>query len=254
MPDTIVPRGETATAPTATSPGDLEVRGVDVRYGPVQALRSVSLTVPAGRCVLLLGANGAGKTSLLKCIAGFVPYRGRISYDGQDLPRAGLKGNTKRGVALVPEGRGTLNGLTVLENLKIGAYTRRDREVRDDVEQWLDFFPALKERTRQKAGSLSGGEQQMLALARAMMARPRLLLLDEPSMGLAPNIAQVIFERIAQLRDEGLTVLIVEQNIARALDVVSSIYVLSLGEITLQTTPEQLETSADTRERLLDYL
>jgi branched-chain amino acid transport system ATP-binding protein len=254
MPDTIVPRDEAATVPTAASPGDLEVHGVDVRYGPVQALRGVSLTVPAGRCVLLLGANGAGKTSLLKSVAGFVPYHGRISYDGQDLPRAGRKGNTRRGVALVPEGRGTLNGLTVLENLKIGAYTRRDREVHDDIDQWLDFFPALKGRTRQKAGSLSGGEQQMLALARAMMSRPRLLLLDEPSMGLAPNIAQVIFERIVQLRDEGLTVLIVEQNIARALDVVSSIYVLSLGEITLQTTPKQLEASAETRERLLDYL
>jgi branched-chain amino acid transport system ATP-binding protein len=230
------------------------IDGVDVRYGPVQALRGVGLAVDPGSCVLLLGANGAGKTSLLKSIAGFVPYRGSIVYDGQELPRHGRGGNTRRGIALVPEGRGTLNGLTVAENLRMGAFTRRDGEVRADMEQWLEFFPALKSRTRQKAGSLSGGEQQMLALARAMMCRPRLLLLDEPSMGLAPSVAEVIFERIAQLRDEGLSVLIVEQNLARVLDVVGAIYVLSLGEITLRTTPSELETSAETRERLLDYL
>jgi branched-chain amino acid transport system ATP-binding protein len=237
-----------------TAAAGVVVDGVDVRYGPVQALRGVGLTVEPGSCVLLLGANGAGKTSLLKSIAGFVPYRGSIVYDGQELPRGGRTGNTRRGIALVPEGRGTLNGLTVAENLRMGAYTRRDSGIRADAEQWLEFFPALKSRTKQKAGSLSGGEQQMLALARAMMCRPRLLLLDEPSMGLAPSVADVIFERIAQLRDEGLSVLIVEQNLARVLDVVSAIYVLSLGEITLRTTPSELDTSAETRERLLDYL
>jgi branched-chain amino acid transport system ATP-binding protein len=244
-----------ATAPaTATRAAGVEVSEVDVRYGPVQALRGVSLTVQPGSCVLLLGANGAGKTSLLKSIAGLVPYRGRIVYDGQELPRSGRTGNSRRGIALVPEGRGTLNGLTVAENLRIGAYTRRDSGVRADTEQWLEFFPALKKRTKQKAGSLSGGEQQMLAVARAMMCRPRLLLLDEPSMGLAPSVADVIFERIAQLRDEGLSVLVVEQNLARVLDIVGAINVLSLGEITLRTTPAELEASADTRERLLDYL
>jgi branched-chain amino acid transport system ATP-binding protein len=248
MAEPLVSAGRPGTA------AGVVVDGVDVRYGPVQALRSVSLTVEPGSCVLLLGANGAGKTSLLKSIAGFVPYRGRIGYDGQELPRAGRTGNTRRGIALVPEGRGTLNGLTVAENLRMGAYTRRDSGIRSDVEQWLEFFPALKSRTKQKAGSLSGGEQQMLALARAMMCRPRLLLLDEPSMGLAPSVADVIFERIAQLRDEGLSVLIVEQNLARVLDVVSTIYVLSLGEITLRTTPSELDSSAEIRERLLDYL
>jgi branched-chain amino acid transport system ATP-binding protein len=237
----------------ATAAG-VEVSGVDVRYGPVQALRGVSLTVEPGSCVLLLGANGAGKTSLLKAIAGLVPYRGSIGYDGQELPRTGRRGNTRRGIALVPEGRGTLNGLTVLENLRIGAFTRRDSGIRADVEQWLEFFPALKQRTKQKAGSLSGGEQQMLAVARAMMCRPRLLLLDEPSMGLAPSVADGIFERITELRGEGLSVLIVEQNLARVLDVVGDISVLSLGEITLRTTPAELESSAETRERLLDYL
>jgi branched-chain amino acid transport system ATP-binding protein len=248
MAEPIVSHGRTATA------AGVVVAGVDVRYGPVQALRSVSLAVEPGSCVLLLGANGAGKTSLLKSIAGFVPYHGSIVYDGQELPRGGRTGNTRRGVALVPEGRGTLNELTVGENLRMGAYTRRDGGIRADMEQWLEFFPALQSRTKQKAGSLSGGEQQMLAVARAMMCRPRLLLLDEPSMGLAPSVADLIFERIAQLRDEGLSVLIVEQNLARVLDVVSAIYVLSLGEITLRTTPSELEASADTRERLLDYL
>jgi branched-chain amino acid transport system ATP-binding protein len=245
--------GEKAV-PVTSAPAGVEITGVDVRYGPVHALRSVSLTVEPGSCVLLLGANGAGKSSLLKAVGGFVPYQGSIVYDGAELPRDGRKGNAKRGIALVPEGRGTLNGLTVVDNLRIGAYTRRDAGIRDDVEQWLDFFPALKDRTKQKAGSLSGGEQQMLALARAMMCRPRLLLLDEPSMGLAPSVADTIFERIVQLRDEGLSVLIVEQNLDRALDVVGSIYVLSLGEITLRTSPAELTGSAQTRERLLDYL
>ena len=244
---------ETAGTLVSTAAG-VEVSDVDVHYGPVQALRRVSLSVEPGGCVLLLGANGAGKSSLLKAIAGLVPYRGSIVYDGQELPRAGRRGNTRRGIALVPEGRGTLNGLTVAENLRIGAYTRRDSGVRADAEQWLEFFPALKQRTKQKAGSLSGGEQQMLAVARAMMCRPRLLLLDEPSMGLAPSVADGIFERITQLRGEGLSVLIVEQNLARVLDVVDAIDVLSLGEITLRTTPAELESSEATRERLLDYL
>ncbi|MDT4914059.1 MAG: branched-chain amino acid transport system ATP-binding protein [Pseudonocardiales bacterium] len=238
----------------ALAPGRVEVTGVDVRYGPVTALRGVSLTLEAGGCALLLGPNGAGKSSLLKTIAGFVPYRGTITYGGRELPRHGRNGNTRRGIALVPEGRGTLNGLTVADNLRIGAYTRRDGDIRADAEQWLEFFPALKQRTKQKAGSLSGGEQQMLALARAMMSRPSLLLLDEPSMGLAPSVADVIFERITRLSQEGVSVLIVEQNLARALDVVDSISVLSLGEIGLRTTPAELESSAETRERLLDYL
>lgn len=244
----------TTTPPAKIDPAGVDATGLDVRYGPVQALRGVSISVEPGNCVLMLGANGAGKTSLLKAIGGFVPYRGSIVYDGKELPRAARASNTRRGIALVPEGRGTLNGLTVAENLRIGAYTRRDAEIGADVEQWLEFFPALKQRTKQKAGSLSGGEQQMLALARAMMSRPRLLLLDEPSMGLAPSVADVIFERIAQLSREGLSVLIVEQNVARALDIVSAIYVLSLGEITLRTTPGELDASAETRERLLDYL
>lgn len=251
MADTVV----ASTQPSPTAAGGVDVVEVEVRYGPVHALRRVSLGVPAGQCVLLLGANGAGKTSLLKALAGFLPYRGTITYDGEELPRKGRRGNTRRGIALVPEGRGTIDGLTVLENLRMGAYTRRDRtEIRADIDQWLDFFPALKTRTKQRAGSLSGGEQQMLALARAMMSRPRLLLLDEPSMGLAPSVANLIFERIAQLRDEGLSVLIVEQNLARAIDATSSIYVLSLGEMILHTTPADLKARPEVRERLLDYL
>jgi branched-chain amino acid transport system ATP-binding protein len=234
--------------------GRLEVRDVRVRYGPVTALRGVDLTVEAGACVLLLGANGAGKSSLLKAVAGFAPFSGRIAYQGADLARNGRRGNARRGISLVPEGRGTLNALTVAENLRLGAYIRSDSEIESDAAQWLDFFPALKSRTKQKAGSLSGGEQQMLAVARAMMSRPHLLLLDEPSMGLAPAVADDIFAKISELVTSGLSALIVEQNLARAIDVVSSVYVLSLGEVTVQTTPSQLAASESTRDSLLDYL
>jgi branched-chain amino acid transport system ATP-binding protein len=234
--------------------GRLEVRDLQVRYGPVTALRGVDLTVEAGSCVLLLGANGAGKSSLLKSVAGFVPFSGHITYQGTELARNGRRSNARRGISLVPEGRGTLNALTVAENLRIGAFIRSDSEITADAEQWLDFFPALKSRTKQKAGSLSGGEQQMLAVARAMMSRPHLLLLDEPSMGLAPAVADDIFQKISDLVTSGTSVLIVEQNLARAIDVVSSVYVLSLGEVTVQTTPSELTASAATRDSLLDYL
>jgi branched-chain amino acid transport system ATP-binding protein len=237
-----------------TKTAALQIQDLQVRYGPVTALRGVDLEMDVGTCVLLLGPNGAGKTSLLKAIAGFVPFTGRISYANMPLPANGRRGNARLGISLVPEGRGTLNGLTVAENLKLGAYLRSANEMREDIGQWLDFFPALKGRVNQKAGSLSGGEQQMLALARAMMCRPQLLLLDEPSMGLAPAVAEVIFEKIADLLSEGLSVLIVEQNMARVVSVVSSVYVLSLGEVALQTTAAELSDSEHVREQLLDYL
>jgi branched-chain amino acid transport system ATP-binding protein len=243
-----------ATSLITTNIGSLAIADLRVRYGAVTALRGVDLKVDAGTCVLLLGPNGAGKTSLLKAVAGLIPYTGRIMYADSELSRGGRRSNAKRGISLVPEGRGTLNALTVGENLRLGAYLRRDREMKADAEQWLDFFPALKSRVNQKAGSLSGGEQQMLALARAMMSRPRLLLLDEPSMGLAPTVAEVIFSKIADLLSEGLSVLIVEQNLARVVSVVSSVYVLSLGEVALQTTATELETSVEVQEQLLDYL
>jgi branched-chain amino acid transport system ATP-binding protein len=243
-----------AASLTTTKIGSLEIQGLRVRYGPVTALRGVDLKVEAGTCVLLLGPNGAGKTSLLKAVSGLIPFDGRILYENSELPRGGRRSNAKRGISLVPEGRGTLNGLTVSENLRLGAYLRRDRETKADAEQWLDFFPALKGRINQKAGSLSGGEQQMLALARAMMSRPRLLLLDEPSMGLAPTVAEVIFSKIADLLSEGISVLIVEQNLARVVSVVSSVYVLSLGEVALQTTAAELEASDEVQDQLLDYL
>lgn len=236
------------------APASLEVRGLEVRYGAVVAVRGVDFTLEGGSCTLLLGANGAGKTSMLNAIAGLVAHRGTITYDGHVLSTSGRSGNARHGIALQPEGRGTFSGLTVFENLRIGAYTRRDKGVRSDIEQWLDFFPALKYRMKQKAGSLSGGEQQMLAIARAMMSRPRLLLLDEPSMGLAPSVADQIFEHIRRMRERGLTVLIVEQNLARTVEFVSTIFVLSLGEIRLRTTPSELLANEQLRERLLDYL
>ena len=233
--------------------GRLEIRGLEVEYGPVTALRGVDLTVEAGTCTLLLGANGAGKSSLLKAVAGLVPFRGGITYEGAELPRNGRHSNARRGVSLVPEGRGTINALTVTENLRLGAYIRRG-DITSDIEQWLEFFPALQKRVHQKAGSLSGGEQQMLALARAMMSRPRMLLLDEPSMGLAPAVADIIFRRISDLVAGGLTALIVEQNLARAIDIVSSVNVLSLGEVTVRTTAAELGADRTVQERLLDYL
>jgi branched-chain amino acid transport system ATP-binding protein len=212
----------------------LEVRGLRVAYDGIVAVKGIDLDVAAGELVCLIGANGAGKTSTLKAIAGALPRAGgRVSLEGGDT--AGLPSHrlVRLGLALVPEGRGIFARLTVGENLRMGAYCRDDAEVERDIERVCVLFPRLRERRRQVAGTLSGGEQQMLAIGRALMSRPKLLLLDEPSMGLAPIAAQAVFATIRQIASDGVTVLLVEQNARAALELAGRAYVMESGAIVL---------------------
>ena len=213
----------------------LEVRGLDVRYGEIQALREVSLDVPRSGIVTIIGANGSGKSTLLRAISGLVPPRaGTIEFDGRSVVRVAPHRIARAGVVHVPEGRGILARMTVLENLELGAFARRDRRDLDtDLDRVYAHFPRLRERPRQLGGSLSGGEQQMLAIGRALMARPRLLMLDEPSLGLAPMLVREIFEVIPRLAADGLAVLLVEQNARMALACAAEGYVLQTGRVVL---------------------
>ena len=214
------------------APPLLELEDVEARYGPIKALDGVSLAVGEGEVVALLGANGAGKTTTLRAVSGTVRRTGRISFAGRALGRRSPEAVARAGIAHVPEGRGTFGELTVRENLRLGAWTRRGR-LRGEEERVLAHFPALAERTRQHAGTLSGGEQQMLALGRAMMSEPHLICLDEPSLGLAPMIVQDIFRTIKSINDAGTSVLLVEQNALMALAVANRGYVLQTGSIVL---------------------
>ena len=220
-------------AATEAAPRLLDVAGLTVAYGAVVAVRDVSLSVAPGEIVAALGPNGAGKSTLLRAVAGAQkPQRGTITFDGRPLHGLSPEAVVRRGVALVPEGRHVFPNLTVQENLAIGGIARTDRdELQADAERWLERFPILGDRSSQLAGTLSGGEQQQLAIARALMSRPRMLLLDEPSLGLAPIFVDRIFELVAELRSEGVTVLLVEQNVHRALDVADRAYVLSVGSV-----------------------
>jgi branched-chain amino acid transport system ATP-binding protein len=211
----------------------LAVEGLTVSYGAVAAVRDVSLVVAAEGIVAVLGPNGAGKTTLLRAVAGALkPQTGSIVFDGRSIVGLSPEDVLRRGIALVPEGRHVFPKLTVEENLIIGGIARKDREeIRMDADRWLARFPILGERSKQMAGTLSGGEQQQLAVARALMSRPRMLLLDEPSLGLAPIFVDRIFELILELRAEGVTVLVVEQNVHRALEIADSAYVLSVGSV-----------------------
>ena len=212
----------------------LEVSNLQVRYGGIQAVRDVSLTVGEGELVTLLGANGAGKSSTIMCIAGAVRAAGgRIMLAGEDVTAASPEAMVRKGVATVPETRDVFPDLTVDENLTLGSYVRRANRAgcAEDRARMHRIFPRLAERAAQPAGTLSGGEQQMLVIARAMMSRPRILLLDEPSLGLAPTIVERIFEMIAELKATGLTILLVEQNAHKALEVADRAYVLRLGEV-----------------------
>jgi branched-chain amino acid transport system ATP-binding protein len=213
----------------------LSVTGLAVSYGGIRAVKGIDLEVQRGEMVCIVGANGAGKTTTIKAIAGLVPRAaGEITYDAASTTGARAFELVRRGLALVPEGRGVFGQLTVAENLSMGAYTRDDAgAIDDDRERMLELFPRLKERLTQSAGTLSGGEQQMLAIARALMSRPRLLLLDEPSMGLAPLIVEKIFEIIAGVARDGVTILLVEQNALLALEVCQRAYVMESGLITL---------------------
>ena len=220
----------------------LEVDNIHTYYGNIQALKGISLTVEEGEIVTLIGANGAGKTTTLRTICGLLkPRQGKVYLEGEDLTDYKAHEIVYKGVAMVPEGRGVFSKLTVAENLDLGAYSRDDRAgIAQDLERVFTLFPRLKERRRQVAGTLSGGEQQMLATARAMMARPRLLLLDEPSMGLAPVLVEDVFDRILEINREGTTILLVEQNANMALQFASRGYVLQTGEIVLSDTCEGL--------------
>jgi branched-chain amino acid transport system ATP-binding protein len=213
----------------------LALRKLEVAYGGIQAVKGIDLDVGQGELVCLIGANGAGKTTTLKGICGLLPIKsGSIHHAGEDVTGRPAFKLVQRGLAMVPEGRGVFGALTIEENLAMGAYIRSDAGgIRADIERVFELFPRLKERRRQTAGTLSGGEQQMLAMGRAMMSRPRLLLLDEPSMGLAPLMVQKVFETILTVSAEGVTILLVEQNAKLALEVSRRGYVMESGEITL---------------------
>jgi len=231
----------------------LELDRVGARYGPVQALHDVSLTVREGEVVAVLGANGAGKTTTLRAISGTVSRSGTIELEGK-ATKGGPEAAAKSGIAHVPEGRGTFVDLTVLENLKLGAYTRRDRSVKADITRIAEYFPWITERGGQRAGTLSGGEQQMLALGRALMSRPRLLLLDEPSLGLAPMVVREFFRIVRELNEkEGLTVLVVEQDARIALKASQRAYVLEVGRVALTGSSDELRGDESIRKSYLGY-
>ena len=232
----------------------LELTDVRARYGQVAAVHGISLSVDDGEIVSLLGANGAGKTTTLRAISGMVATEGSLVFDGKPLPRK-AEGTARRGITHVPEGRGILGELTVAENLKMGAYLRRDRkEIARDVDEVTSDLPWLRDRRDQQAGTLSGGEQQMLALARARLSRPRLLLLDEPSLGLAPIIVEQFFALVRRLNEEqGMTVLVVEQNANAALELSSRAYLLEVGRVALEGASAELREHEGIRKSYLGY-
>ncbi len=223
----------------------LELHDVHSFYGNIEALKGISLTVEEGEIVTLIGANGAGKTTTLRTITGLIkPRQGTVTLEGEDLTQFKPHEIVYKGVSMVPEGRGIFARLTVAENLDMGAYIRDDKDgIKEDLERVYELFPRLKERRSQVAGTLSGGEQQMLAMGRALMARPRLLLLDEPSMGLAPVLVELIFDTIADINKQGTTILLVEQNALMALSIAHRGYVLRTGEIALADSAESLRNN-----------
>jgi branched-chain amino acid transport system ATP-binding protein len=227
----------------------LEVEGIDAHYGRIRALENVSLRVEEGEIVTLIGANGAGKTTTLRAISGLVrPSKGRIVFDGRELGRLGPAEIVRRGIGHSPEGRRVFARMTVRENLELGAYTRGSRaEFAEDFERGLTIFPRLRERLAQKSGTLSGGEQQMLAMARALMSRPRLLMLDEPSLGLSPILVQTIFRVIREINERGTTVLLIEQNARQALGIATRGYVLEVGKIVHEDSAANLMASEAVR-------
>ena len=224
----------------------LQVEALRVFHGPIEAVHGLSFEVQAGQCVSLLGPNGAGKTSTISAIAGVARSNGRISFDGQDISTLAVEQRIRLGISVSPEGRRVFANLTVAENLSLGGALLPDLQARQgDAERWMSTFPILGERRDQTAGTLSGGEQQMLAIARALMARPRILLLDEPSLGLAPKIVQRIFAMIAELKSQGMTILLVEQNATQALRLADYAYLLSTGSLVAEGTPEMLGESSE---------
>jgi len=233
----------------------LTLENVSGGYGQVQVLHDIDLTVQEGQVAVVLGANGAGKTTTLRAICGMINVRGDIVFEGRSLVGRSPEAVSRLGIAHVPQGRGTFSELTVDDNMRIGAIGRKDnREVNADLDRWYSVFPRLGERRRQEAGSMSGGEQQMLALARAMMARPRLLLLDEPSLGLAPLVTRELFAQLGDLnREQGMTILVVEQNANLALDIGHWGYVLEAGRIAVQADAHKLHDDEAVRKAYLGF-
>ncbi len=225
----------------------LELNNIHARYGAITALRGVSISVSQGELVALLGVNGAGKSTTLAAIAGVLrPWQGNILFEGSSIVGRSPEQIARLGISLVPEGRDIFPSLTVEENLRLGAFTRSEKtEYSRNLGEVFELFPVLKERMQQPGGTLSGGEQQQLAIARALMSSPRLLMLDEPSLGLAPALVDQIFELIARLHQRGVTILLVEQNVERSLQIVDRAYLMNTGLIENQGTPEQLRTHAD---------
>jgi branched-chain amino acid transport system ATP-binding protein len=239
---------------TAVGTALLKVEELWAGYGPVQVLHGISFEVRTGEVVVILGANGAGKTTTLRAICQMINTRGRVDLDGTQLVGRSTTDVVRKGVAHVPQGRGTFPELSVYDNLEVGAYVRKDNEVQADIERWFEAFPRLAERRAQLAGSLSGGEQQMLAIARALMGRPRLLLLDEPSLGLAPIIVQDLFRRLGVLNaEQGVTMLVVEQNANLAFEIAHRAYVLEAGQIALSGTAAELRDDEAVRRAYLGY-
>lgn len=232
----------------------LKVQEISTYYGKIQALRNVSLEVKEGTIVTILGANGAGKTTTMNTVSGLLkPKEGKIFFYGEDITKPQPYQLVRKGIALVPEGRAILTTLTVLENLEMGAYHRKDNGVKDDLERVMDRFPILRERKSQLGGTLSGGQQQMLAIARALMSKPKLLLLDEPSMGLAPLIVQDIFRIVKEIKESGTTVLIVEQNARQALKIADYGYVLETGKVVAEGLAAQLIEDETIKEAYLGH-
>jgi branched-chain amino acid transport system ATP-binding protein len=230
----------------------LEVEGLEAGYGPVTVVRDLSFSVDEGKVVTILGANGAGKTTTLRALSGVAQARGRVSFDGSELIGRSPEWIVRRGIAHVPEGRGNFASLTVEENLRLGAYVRKDNaRTREDMQRCFGYFPRLEERRTQAAGSLSGGEQQMLAIARGLMLAPRLMLLDEPSHGLSPLITREVFKILRDVAEQGMTLLIVEQNANLVLDFADHAYVLETGRLVLDGSADEIGADEGVRRSYL---
>jgi len=232
----------------------LNVKDLTVAYGPIEVVHGISLTVNEGECVALIGANGAGKSSTLKAICGLVPVKsGTVTLHGKDITNLNGHSIVEAGITMCPEGRQVFPQMNVIQNLRMGAYTRRDDEQAKDLEEMMDMFPILRERSQQAAGTLSGGEQEMLAIGRALMARPKLCIFDEPSLGLAPKIVAEVGETIARIKRMGKTILLVEQNSLMALSLADRAYVFEAGEIVLSGTGKELQSNPEVAKAYLGH-
>jgi len=232
----------------------LALRDVRVSYGAIEVVHGINLEIAAGECVALIGANGAGKSSTLKAICGLVPVAGgSIRFEGQDITNASGHAIVRSGITMCPEGRQVFPQMSVLQNLRMGAYARRDKDQDADLERMMDMFPILRERQTQAAGKLSGGEQEMLAIARALMARPRICLFDEPSLGLAPKIVASVFETLARIKAMGMTILLVEQNSMMALNLADRAYLFEAGKIVLEGQAKELKSHPDVKRAYLGH-